>query len=85
MYSYRVKKGRVKEFYDNCLFKEVLGNLFFSQKVHFLTVFFKVVGRRTAFEVDWLFEKTLSIFYGNESFSSIVSAHNDFFNERFFL
>ena len=56
--------------------------------IHFFEISshcFLVVGRRTAFEVDWLLEKTLHIFYGNESFSSLVSANNDFFNDRLFL
>ena len=46
-------------------------------------ILFLVVGRRTAFEVDWLFQQTLHIFHGNETFHSIVSAFNDFYNDRY--
>ena len=85
MHSYLVKKGRVKEFYDDALFKDVLGLLYIYvtvQNAHSLHLFL-VVGRRTAFEVDWLFEQTLHIFHGNSSFHSIVSAFNDFHNDRY--
>ena len=81
MHSYLVKKGRVKEYYDDALFKDVLGLLYIY--VTAFSTFLLVVGRRTAFEVDWLFEQTLHIFHGNSSYHSIVSAFNDFHNDRY--
>ena len=41
-----------------------------------------VVSRKTGFSIDWLFLGTLATLHGNESFSSISTTYNDFFNEK---
>ena len=36
--------------------------------------------RKTAFELDWLYQQTLHIFRGNSNFSAISAVFNDYFN-----
>ena len=43
---------------------------------------FAVVSRKTAFNIDWLFLNTLHTLHGNETFSSLATAYNDFLNDR---
>ena len=39
-----------------------------------------MVTRKTAFEIDWLYQQTLHIFRGNSNFSAVSHVFNDFFN-----
>ena len=41
---------------------------------------FKVVTRKTAFEMDWMFQQPLHVFRGHSNFSAVSAVFNDFFN-----
>ena len=49
----------------------------------FSCIFLAVVSRRTAFNIDWLFLNTLHTLHGNETFNSLSTAYNDYFNDRY--
>ena len=61
-YSHRVLKGGMKKYEDFCLHPE--------RKL-------LVVSRKTAFDIDFLYEMTLSIFHHNATFLALAEAYND--------
>ena len=80
MYGYKVLKGRQKEYDEGALYQDVLGGSFEASYKHEIL---SVVSRRTAFNIDWLFLNTLHTLHGNETFSSLATAYNDFLNDSY--
>ena len=80
MYGYKILKGREKVYDETALYQDVLGG-WILQIFIFYTII-AVVSRRTAFNIDWLFLNTLHTLHGNETFNSLSTAYNDYFNDR---
>ena len=80
-YGYRICRGGKKILEDSCLESEksFLGkSKYFFCEYTLMNYVLSVVGRKTAFDLDYMFATSLKIYHHNSTFESLASEFNDF-------